>query len=329
MQGLLRYVIIKNMSKIKEVSDKIKEEVCQVFKGNTDVVDMVLACLFAGGHVLLEDVPGTGKTVLAKSVAKASGLEFSRIQCTPDLMPSDVTGSSVWLPDSKSFEFRAGPVMASIVLVDELNRATPRTQSALLECMAENQVSVDGIRHELEKPFFVLATENPVESEGTFPLPEAQKDRFMMTLSMGYPSEAEEAEIITAQRSLIHPVENVKAVVAKNDILEAMKEAVEIHVDDAVLSYLISLTKASRNDLRIAAGVSPRGSIALYKACQAYAAVNGRMFVTPEDVKLLALPVFRKRIILTSDSLLKGYTADKIINELIETVPVPAFRAHV
>ena len=317
------------MSKIKEVSDKIKEEVCQVFKGNTDVVDMILACLFAGGHVLLEDVPGTGKTVLAKSVAKASGLEFSRIQCTPDLMPSDVTGSSVWLPDSKSFEFRAGPVMASIVLVDELNRATPRTQSALLECMAENQVSVDGIRHELEKPFFVLATENPVESEGTFPLPEAQKDRFMMTLSMGYPSEAEEAEIITAQRSLIHPVENVKAVVAKNDILEAMKEAVEIHVDDAVLSYLISLTKASRNDLRIAAGVSPRGSIALYKACQAYAAVNGRTFVTPEDVKLLALPVFRKRIILTSDSLLKGYTADKIINELIETVPVPAFRAHV
>ena len=317
------------MPKIKEVSDKIKEEVCQVFKGNTDVVDMILACLFAGGHVLLEDVPGTGKTVLAKSVAKASGLEFSRIQCTPDLMPSDVTGSSVWLPDSKSFEFRAGPVMASIVLVDELNRATPRTQSALLECMAENQVSVDGIRHELEKPFFVLATENPVESEGTFPLPEAQKDRFMMTLSMGYPSEAEEAEIITAQRSLIHPVENVKAVVAKNDILEAMKEAVEIHVDDAVLSYLISLTKASRNDLRIAAGVSPRGSIALYKACQAYAAVNGRTFVTPEDVKLLALPVFRKRIILTSDSLLKGYTADKIINELIETVPVPAFRAHV
>ena len=317
------------MSKIKEVSDKIKNEVCQVFKGNTDVVDMVLACLFAGGHVLLEDVPGTGKTVLAKSVAKASGLAFSRIQCTPDLMPSDVTGSSVWLPDSKQFEFRAGPVMASIVLVDELNRATPRTQSALLECMAENQVSVDGVRHELEKPFFVLATENPVESEGTFPLPEAQKDRFMMTLSMGYPSEAEEAEIITAQRSLVHPVENVKSVVEKADILEAMKEAVENHVDEAVLTYLISLTKATRNDLRIAAGVSPRGSIALYKACQAYAAVQGRSFVTPEDVKLLALPVFRKRIILTSDSLLKGYTADKIICELIEQVPVPAFRAHV
>ena len=316
------------MSKIKEVSDKIKNEVCQVFKGNTDVVDMVLACLFAGGHVLLEDVPGTGKTVLAKAVAKASGLSFSRIQCTPDLMPSDVTGSSVWLPDAKKFEFRAGPVMASIVLVDELNRATPRTQSALLECMAESQVSVDGARHELEKPFFVLATENPVESEGTFPLPEAQKDRFMMTLSMGYPSEVQEAEIITAQRNLVHPVENVKAVVSKNDILEAMKEAVENHVDESVLAYLISLSKASRDDIRIASGVSPRGSIALYKACQAYAAVKGRSFVTPEDVKKLALPVMRKRIILTSDSMLKGYSADSIISELIDSVPVPAFKAH-
>ena len=317
------------MTKINEVSDKIKSEVCKVFKGKTEVVDMVLACLFAGGHVLLEDVPGTGKTVLAKSVAKASGLEFNRIQCTPDLMPSDVTGSSVWLPDAQKFEFRPGPVMASIVLVDELNRATPRTQSALLECMAEGQVSVDGARHELEKPFFVLATENPVESEGTFPLPEAQKDRFMMTLSMGYPTEAEEAEIITAQRSLIHPVENVKAVVSKTDILEAMKEAVEVHVDEAVLTYLIALSKASRNDVRLSAGISPRGSIALYKACQAYAAVQGRSFVTPEDVKLLALPVFRKRIILTSDSLLKGYKADIIINDLIEQVPLPAFRAHV
>lgn len=317
------------MSKIKEVSDKIKTEVCQVFKGNTDLVDMVLACLFAGGHVLLEDVPGTGKTVLAKAVAKASGLAFNRIQCTPDLMPSDVTGSSVWLPDSKKFEFRAGPVMASIVLVDELNRATPRTQSALLECMAEGQVSVDGTRHELDKPFFVLATENPVESEGTFPLPEAQKDRFMMTLSMGYPSEADEAEIITAQRTLTHPVENIHAVVGKDDILEAMKEAVEIHVDEAVLAYLIALSKASRNDLRIAAGISPRGSIALYKACQAYAAVQGRTFITPEDVKHLALPVFRKRIILNSDSLLKGYSAESIIKDLIEQVPLPAFKAHV
>ena len=327
MIGVVQYN--SNMSKIHETADKIKNEVCQVFKGNTDLIDMVLAGLFAGGHVLLEDLPGTGKTVLAKALAKASGLAFSRIQCTPDLMPSDVTGSSVWLPDSKKFEFRAGPVMTSILLVDELNRATPRTQSALLECMAEGQVSVDGVCHELEKPFFVLATENPVESEGTFPLPEAQKDRFMMTLSMGYPSQEQEAEIITAQRSLIHPVEKVKAVVNASEIREAMKEAVEVHVDEAVLTYLLDLTKASRQDLRLSAGMSPRGSIALYKACQAYAAVQGRGFVTPEDVKLMALPVMRKRIILTSDSLLKGYSADSIIKELIESVPVPAFKAHV
>ena len=316
------------MSKINEISDKIKKEIFEVFKGNTQIVDMILAGLFAGGHVLLEDVPGTGKTVLAKAIAKASGLDFSRIQCTPDLMPSDVTGSSVWLPDSGKFEFRPGPVMSSVVLVDELNRATPRTQSALLECMAESQISVDGKRHELEKPFFVLATENPVESEGTFPLPEAQKDRFMMTLSMGYPDEAQEAEIITAQRSLVHPVENLKAVVGKQDILDAMKEAVEIYVDDAVLAYLLSVVNATRNDMRLSAGVSPRGSIALYKAAQAYAAVQGRSYVTPEDIKQLALPVFRKRIILTTDSVLKGYSTDSIIREILLQIPLPAFKAH-
>lgn len=317
------------MSKISDVSKKIRDAACQVFKGNNDVVDMILACLFAGGHVLLEDVPGTGKTVLAKSIARASGLPFSRVQCTPDLMPSDVTGSSVWLPAQQKFEFRAGPVMSSIVLVDELNRATPRTQSALLECMAEGQVSVDGERHNLEKPFFVISTENPVESEGTFPLPEAQKDRFMMCLSMGYPSEEDEAAIVTAQRSLVHPVEKVEAVVGKEDILACMEEAVNVHVDEAVLSYMLSLVQATRKDSRLAAGVSPRGSVALYKAAQAYAAVKGRSFVTPEDIKLLALPVFRKRIILDTDSMLKGYTAEKIINELIEQTPIPTFKAHV
>jgi len=317
------------MSKIEEVSNKIKTEACKVFKGNTQVVDMILACLFAGGHVLLEDVPGTGKTVLAKSLAKATGLPFSRVQCTPDLMPSDVTGSSVWLPSKQEFEFRPGPVMASLVLVDELNRATPRTQSALLECMAEGQVSVDGKQHNLNKPFFVIATENPVESEGTFPLPEAQKDRFMMCLSMGYPSEEDEAEIITAQRTMIHPVEKVQAVVSKEDILACMEEAVDIHVDEAVVSYLLSLVKATREDYRIAAGVSPRGSIALYKAAQAYAAVQGKNFVTPEDIKLLAKPVFCKRIILDSNSMLKGYSVESILDELISQIPLPNFKAHV
>lgn len=317
------------MNKIKDVSEKIKQSVNQVFKGDENIIDMILAAIFAGGHVLLEDVPGTGKTVLAKSIAKSSGLEFNRIQCTPDLMPSDVTGSSVWLPAKSEFEFRPGPVMSSIVLVDELNRATPRTQSALLEAMAECQVSVDGKRHELEKPFFVIATENPVESEGTFPLPEAQKDRFMMCLSIGYPNKAEEMTIITAQRSLVHPVENVKAVTTREDILKCMEEAVNIHVDEAVMEYLLSLIEATRTNENLTAGISPRGSIALYKAAQAFAAVKGRSFVTPEDVKALALPVFRKRIILKGDAIIKGLTAESIIRQIIDAVPVPDFKAHV
>ncbi len=317
------------MSTIKEVSDKIKANVGKVFKGNEEIVDMILAAVFAGGHVLLEDVPGTGKTVLAKAIAKSSGLPFSRIQCTPDLMPSDVTGSSVWLPAKSEFEFRAGPVMSSIVLVDELNRATPRTQSALLEAMAEGQVSADGKKHELDKPFFVIATENPVESEGTFPLPEAQKDRFMFCVSIGYPSKTDEIEIITAQRSLVHPVESIEAVTSKEEILGCMEEAVNVHVDEAVMEYLLNLIDATRKDDNLAAGISPRGSIALYKAAQSYAAVRGRNYVTPEDVKLLAFPVFRKRLILKGDAIIKGLTAETIIRQLLEQIPIPDFKAHV
>ena len=317
------------MIKIKEVSDKIKESVGKVFKGNEEIVDIILSAIFAGGHVLLEDVPGTGKTVLAKAIAKSTGLAFSRIQCTPDLMPSDVTGSSVWLPASSEFEFRPGPVMSSIVLVDELNRATPRTQSALLEAMAEGQVSADGKKHELDKPFFVIATENPVESEGTFPLPEAQKDRFMFCVSIGYPSKNEEIEIITAQRSLVHPVETITAVTSKDEILACMEEALTVHVDEAVMEYLLSLIEATRSNENLAAGVSPRGSIALYKAAQSLAAVRGRNYVTPEDVKLLAFPVFRKRLILTGDAIIRGLTAESLIRQIIEAVPVPDFKAHV
>lgn len=317
------------MNKIKVVSDKIKKSVFSVFKGKEDVVDMILCAIFAQGHVLLEDVPGTGKTVLAKALAKSIDMSFSRIQCTPDLMPSDITGNNIWLPAKQAFEFRKGPVMSSIVLVDELNRATPRTQSALLECMAENQVSVDGKIHPLEKPFFVIATENPVESEGTFPLPEAQKDRFMLSLSIGYPSVEEEIQIITAQNSLVHPVESVCAVVTKDEIIECMEEVVKIFVDDAVLSYLISLCNWTRTDDRILAGVSPRGSLSFYKACQAYAAIHGRDFVTPEDVKTMALPVFRKRIILKTDSILKGYTEENLVKELLDSIPIPNFKAHV
>ena len=317
------------MTIIKEVSDKIKESVGKVFKGDEKIVDMILASIFAGGHILLEDVPGTGKTVLAKAIAKSSGLAFSRIQCTPDLMPSDVTGSSVWLPATSEFEFRPGPLMSSIVLVDELNRATPRTQSALLEAMAEGQVSADGKKHELDKPFFVIATENPVESEGTFPLPEAQKDRFMMCLSIGYPNKNDEIQIITAQRTLVHPVEQLEAVTSKEEILKCMEEALTVHVDEAVMEYLLNLVEETRKNENLAAGISPRGSIALYKAAQSYAAVQGRNYVTPEDVKLLALPVFLKRLILKGDAIIRGLTSETIIKQLLETIPIPDFKAHV
>ena len=317
------------MTIIKEVSDKIKESVGKVFKGDEKIVDMILAGIFAGGHILLEDVPGTGKTVLAKAIAKSSGLAFSRIQCTPDLMPSDVTGSSVWLPARSEFEFRPGPLMSSIVLVDELNRATPRTQSALLEAMAEGQVSADGKKHELDKPFFVIATENPVESEGTFPLPEAQKDRFMMCLSIGYPNKNDEIQIITAQRTLVHPVEQLEAVTSKEEILKCMEEALSVHVDEAVMEYLLNLVEETRKNENLAAGISPRGSIALYKAAQSYAAVQGRNYVTPEDVKLLALPVFLKRLILKGDAIIRGLTSETIIKQLLETIPIPDFKAHV
>ena len=317
------------MTTIKQVSDKIKESVGKVFKGDEKIVDMILASIFAGGHILLEDVPGTGKTVLAKAIAKSSGLAFSRIQCTPDLMPSDVTGSSVWLPARSEFEFRPGPLMSSIVLVDELNRATPRTQSALLEAMAEGQVSADGKKHELDKPFFVIATENPVESEGTFPLPEAQKDRFMMCLSIGYPNKSDEIQIITAQNTLVHPVEQLEAVTSKEEILKCMEEALTVHVDEAVMEYLLNLVEETRKNENLAAGISPRGSIALYKAAQSYAAVQGRNYVTPEDVKLLALPVFLKRLILKGDAIIRGLTSETIIKQLLETIPIPDFKAHV
>ncbi len=317
------------MNIITEVSNKIKDEVYKVYKTKSEVVDLILTCLFSNGHVLLEDVPGTGKTVLAKAISKSTGLDFSRVQCTPDLMPQDITGSSIWLPKEQKFEFIKGPVMSSIVLVDELNRATPRTQSALLECMAENQISIEGNKYSLDKPFFVIATENPVESEGTFPLPEAQKDRFMMCLNMGYPDINDEKEILLSQNTLIHPVENVKCVVQKEEILQCMNESVKVYVDDAVVNYILTIVNKTREDSRVTAGISPRGTIALFKASQSYAAIKGKTFVTPEDIKKLILPVFRKRLILSTDTILKGYTSDNIIQEYIDEIPLPDFKAHI
>lgn len=317
----------KSVKFISESAEKIAESIMSVFKGKSEVVELILTTLFAKGHVLLEDVPGTGKTVLAKALAKSIDSSFSRIQCTPDLMPADVTGSSIFYPKTQEFQFRAGPIMSSMVLVDELNRATPRTQSALLEAMAEGQVSVDGNTYKLPEPFFLIATENPVESEGTFPLPEAQKDRFMMALSIGYPDLENEISIIEAQRSVNHPIENIKACISSEEIVTCQNDVVDVHVERVVLEYILQLVNLTRTDLAIQVGVSPRGAIALYKACQSYAAIHNRTYVVPDDVKKLVPFVFNKRIILKPDSLMKGYTNAEVISRILEQTPVPNYSA--
>ncbi len=319
----------KNEVSMYSTAQKLSASIKKAFKGKDEVIERLLCALFAQGHVLLEDVPGTGKTVLAKALSKSIDTSFARIQCTPDLMPADITGTSIFLPDTKQFEFRKGPLISSIVLVDELNRATPRTQAALLEAMAEKQVSADGKTYALPSPFFVIATENPVESEGTFPLPEAQKDRFMISQSIGYPEESDEALIIVSQRRTDNPVEDITPCTSADEILFCQNLSVKIHVDEAVLAYILNIVKATRNDNRIHIGVSPRGSIALYKASQALAGIRGRDYAVPEDVKELVLPVLRKRLIISPEFILKGYTGDALLTEILCSVPVPSVKQHV
>jgi len=312
--------------KVIEWIAEVKSSVEKIFYGKSDVIEKLLVCLLCRGHALLEDVPGVGKTILARALAGSLGGQFKRIQCTPDLLPADVLGVSVYNPKSGEFTFREGPIITNLLLVDEINRATPRTQSALLEAMAENQISVDGRNIPLPNPFLLIATENPVEFEGTFPLPEAQKDRFFLSLRIGYPDRSAEEQILESQRRLDHPVNDVKAVVDLSSLLEAQAEVVKVFVKPEVRSYLLDIVSESRKDARLLLGVSPRGSLALYRGSQALALIRGRSYVVPEDVKELAVPALCKRIILKSEQAIRGIGEERVINDLLERVEVPVFK---
>ena len=309
------------MKHVYEFAEAIRKNVHQVIIGQDQAIDYILVALLTEGHVLLEDVPGVGKTMLARAIAISLGLDFRRLQCTPDLLPSDVTGVSVFNQKTREFEFHPGPVFTHILLVDEINRATPRTQSALLEAMAERQVTVDGVTRPLQRPFLVIATQNPVEFEGTFPLPEAQRDRFMLQTRLGYlDAEQEEAMLLALQRR--HPIENLQPVVDGHQVPALVEDIWEVRVDDTVRRYIVALVQATRAHPDLALGASPRGTLALFKGAQALAAIRGRDFVLPDDVKELAPVVLPHRCIVSAEAALRNRTAAQVINEILETVPL-------
>lgn len=310
------------MGEFRQIVKDIIANVETVVLGKTEVVKTALAAFLAGGHVLLEDVPGVAKTVLVKTLAISSGCGFVRIQCTPDLLPSDVSGVSIYNQKTQEFEFRPGPIFTQVIVADEINRATPRTQSALLEAMAEGQVSVDGKTYKLKPPFIVFATQNPVEHEGTFPLPEAQLDRFMMKLSVGYPNIMAEGEILERTR-LVHPIESVQPVTDPESILRMQGSVREILVHEKVREYILRLVNRTRDATHLSLGASPRATMALFHACQGYAAVQGRGYVIPDDVKTLAHPVLEHRLILKPESRLRRVTAYSVLRDLLAEVPVP------
>lgn len=306
---------------IKEEAEKIKSNIEKVLVGKSELINLVLTALFSGGYVLLDDVPGTGKTVLAKSLAKSINIDFKRIQFTPDLLPSDVTGLNYYNQKVGEFVFRKGPVFTNIVLADEINRATPRTQSSLLECMEEKQVTIDGNKYEMSNPFFVIATQNPVETIGTFPLPQAQLDRFVMKLKVGFPDINAETDIL--ERYIKNnPLEELQSVIDGEKLIQIMEEVKNIYVHPQLMQYLVKIVNSTRECQDIIAGVSTRGTIKFMRAAQSYAAISGRTYVTPEDIKYLAVPVLSHRIIINS-----GYDSNKkaedYIQDLVNTVEVP------
>ncbi|MBU3918088.1 MoxR family ATPase [bacterium] len=307
---------------VKETADCFFANMNKVMVGKQETIRLVFTALLCEGHVLIEDVPGTGKTQLAKAVTRSLDCEFKRIQCTPDLLPSDVTGIHFFNQMSSKFEFRPGPVIANIVLVDEINRALPRTQSCLLECMQERQITVDTDTVALPRPFMILATQNPVELEGTFPLPEAQLDRFLLRTELGYPTNKEENDILT-RFQVEDPLEKMESVIKTDELLKSQKICRHVLVDDSIRNYIVNLSAATRQHPQIKLGTSPRASLGLQLAAQAFAAINGRSFVIPDDVKALAVSVLAHRLIVKTDARLKGKSEKEIIQEILSEVKVP------
>lgn len=311
------------IQKIKEMTNHVKENVQKVIVGKDEIIENIVISILCSGHILLEDVPGLGKTLLARTISKSIDSNFSRIQFTPDLLPSDITGINYFNQKKNEFIFKKGPIMNKLVLADEINRATPRTQSSLLEAMEENQLSIDGKTHLLEQPFFVIATQNPVENAGTYPLPEAQLDRFFMKISMGYPDFEEEFKILKRFKNK-NPFDQIKPVINSEDILKARNLFQKIRVDDDLTSYILNLVRKTREDENIKLGISPRGAQALFKGAQAKAAISGRDYVIPDDIKSIVKPIFRHRIIVKGKSRFTDTSNDQIIQKIIEDTLVPS-----
>ena len=312
----------QNSASVQEIAERIAANVGQVILGKGNEIRLTILGIFCRGHILLEDVPGVGKTMMAKSLARALGCSFNRIQFTPDMLPSDITGVSIYNPKSREFEFRPGPIMAQIILADEINRATPKTQSALLEAMEEGQMTVDGVTYRLSNPFIIMATQNPIEYEGTFPLPEAQLDRFMIRIQIGYPQPQDELRVLASQQYQ-HPIQNVQQVVSLKELLAAQQMIKDVYVAKEVQQYIINLITASRRHPDVYLGSSPRGSLALFRTSQARAAMTGRDFVIPDDVKALAEVTLAHRIIVGPAARLKNITSRTIVQDILQGTPVP------
>ena len=311
-----------DMYPVKEAANRMISNVSKVIVGKKETIELALVVMLCEGHVLIEDVPGIGKTMLAKAVAKSLGCSFKRVQATPDLLPSDVTGIHYFNQKTSDFEFRPGPIMANIVLVDEINRATPRTQSCLLECMQEQQVTVDLETIPLPRPFLIIATQNPVELEGTFPLPEAQLDRFLLRVNLGYPSEDEEGAILSRFEQE-NPLDSLTSVLEAKELLELQKLCRQVYVEDSVRNYVTAITRATRSHDGIRLGASPRASLGLHLASQALAAIRGRNYVIPDDVKHLAVPALAHRLISKTEARLRGRSSEAIVGEIVSNLPVP------